>query len=176
LAPGVAWADVRRELVARAGRERVLYVMPNQSLRAQVLRVFDQTFRITGALQAIAVLVAVLGLVTTLTSLILQRAREIGVLRAVGATAGQIRTMVLVESGLLGLIGTLLGCLCGWLLALLLVHVINRQFFGWTIRLDLDPRVFLQAIVLMLATALVAGLVPARLAARRRAAEALRME
>lgn len=176
LAPGAEASTVRRELIARAGADRVLSVMPNQSLRAQVLRVFDQTFRITGALQAIAVLVAVLGLVTTLTSLIFQRTREIGALRAVGAQRGQIRTMVLVESGLLGLTGTLLGCVCGWLLALLLVHVINRQFFGWTIRLDLDPLVFVRAIVLMLAASLVAGLFPARLAARRQPAEALRME
>ncbi len=176
LAPGARVADVRREVVARAGQDRVLYVMPNQSLRRQVLHIFDQTFRITGALQAIAVLVAVLGLVTTLTSLILQRGREIGVLRAVGAARGQVRTMVLVESGLLGLVGTLLGCACGTLLALLLVHVINRQFFGWTIRLDLDPGVYLGAIGLMLGTAILAGFVPARLAARRRAAEALRME
>jgi len=176
LAPGADVSAVRRELIARAGADRVLYVMPNQSLRAQVLRVFDQTFRITGALQAIAVLVAVLGLVTTLTSLILQRSREIGVLRAVGTRRGQIRTMVLVESGLLGLTGTLLGCACGWLLALLLVHVINRQFFGWTIRLDLDPLVFVRAIVLMLAASLLAGIFPARLAARRHPAEALRME
>ncbi|MEO5617897.1 MAG: FtsX-like permease family protein, partial [Candidatus Eisenbacteria bacterium] len=176
LAPGMRWEEARREVIARAGAGRVLYVMPNQSLRAQVLRVFDQTFRITAALQAIAVLVAVLGLVTTLTALILQRGREIGVLRAAGTLRSQVRTMVLVESGLLGLIGTLLGCVCGLVLAMLLVHVINRQFFGWTIRLVLDPWVFVQALVLLVGTAVVAGLIPARLAARRQAAEAVRMD
>jgi len=176
LRPGADREAVRREVVARAGADRVLYVMPNQSLRAQVLRVFDQTFRITSALQAIAVLVAVLGLVTTLTTLILQRGREIGVLRAAGTLRSQVRTMVLVESGMLGLIGTLLGCACGVVLALLLVHVINRQFFGWTIRLDVDPWVFAQTLALLVGTALAAGLIPARVAARRQPAEALRMD
>jgi putative ABC transport system permease protein len=176
LAPGSSPAEIREQVIERAGPGLVLYVSPNQSLRRQVLKVFDQTFQITGALQAIAVLVAVLGLVTTLTTLVLQRGREIGILRAAGALERQIRTMVLVESGLLGLIGTLLGCACGTVLALLLVHVIHRQFFGWTIRLELDPWVYARTFALFLATSLIAGLWPARLAARRVAAESMRID
>jgi putative ABC transport system permease protein len=141
-----------------------------------VLTVFDQTFRITFALQLIAIVVSVLGVTTTLTALILQRGREIGVLRATGALAGQVRKMVLIESGLIGLIGALLGCVAGWALALLLVHVINKQFFGWSIRMTVDPAVFVQAVLLMVAASVVAGLGPARLASDRVAAEAMRMD
>jgi putative ABC transport system permease protein len=140
------------------------------------MRVFDQTFRITYALQAIAVMVAVLGVISTLTALILQRGRDIGVLRAVGALRGQVRKMVLIESGLLGLIGSVLGCMCGMVLSLLLIHVINKQFFGWSIRLYVDPWLFVQASGLMVIAAVLAGLGPARMAATRVAAEAMRVE
>jgi putative ABC transport system permease protein len=61
-------------------------------------------------------------------------------------------------------------------LALLLVHVINRQFFGWTIQLTLEPSVFVQAMLLMTAAATLAGLLPARLAVHRATAAALRTE
>jgi putative ABC transport system permease protein len=84
--------------------------------------------------------------------------------------------MVLVESALIGLIGGLLGCVCGVLLALLLTYVINKQFFGWSVRLTIDPWLFVQAVGLMLLTAMAAGLGPARMAAGRVAAEAMRVE
>ncbi len=174
--PGADVARVRREFVALAGPDLVLHVTPNQDLRRRVLSVFDQTFRITFALQFIAVLVAVLGVVTTLTALILQRGRDIGVLRAVGALRRQVWRIVLIESAILGLLGSLLGCAAGWVLALILVHVINRQSFGWTLRMTVDPLVFAQAVALMVVTAIVAGLGPARYASDRVAAEALRVE
>ncbi|MEO5988791.1 MAG: FtsX-like permease family protein [Candidatus Eisenbacteria bacterium] len=168
--------SVRRAFVALAGPRRVFSITPNQALRERVLTVFDQTFRITFALQLIAVLVAVLGVVTTLTALILQRGREMGVLRATGAMVGQVRKMVLIESGLLGLIGSLLGCGAGFALALLLVHVINKQFFGWSIRMSVDPWVFVQAVVMMVVASVLAGIGPARSAAKRVAAEAMRVD
>ncbi len=174
--PGFTPDQVRSELVKRVPDDILLYITPNQSLRSRVMRVFDQTFRITYALQAIAVMVAVLGVISTLTALILQRGREIGVLRAVGALRGQVRKTVLIESGLLGLIGSLLGCVCGVILSLLLIHVINKQFFGWSIRLYVDPWLFVQASGLMVAAAVLAGLGPARMAATRVAAEAMRVE
>jgi len=83
---------------------------------------------------------------------------------------------VLTESALLGFSGSLLGCGSGLVLALLLVHVINRQFFGWTIQLTLEPGVFTGAVVLMTLTATLAGLLPARIAVAGEAAGALRTE
>jgi ABC-type antimicrobial peptide transport system permease subunit len=84
--------------------------------------------------------------------------------------------MVLVESGLIGLFGAVMGCGCGLGLAMILIHVINRQYFGWTIRVRLEPGVFLEAIPVMVASALLAGIGPARRAATRVAAEAMRMD
>jgi len=172
------WDVERTESLALylAPGPRLLHVTPHRALRARALQVFDQTFQITFALQAIAVLVALLGVVSTLTALILQRGREIGVLRATGARRSQVRAIVLVESGMLGLIGATLGAAAGLVLALLLVHVINRQFFGWTIRFHAEPAVFVQAVALVVVTALVAGLGPARMASGRAAAEAMRTD
>ena len=176
LRPGSDPDAVRERIIGLAGPELLLSVMPSRALRARALEVFDQTFRITYALQAIAILVAVLGVIGTLTALVLQRRREIGVLRAAGARRGQVIEIVMLESGLLGLIGALLGCLAGVVLALILVHVINTQYFGWTIRVRFDPGVFASAVLVMTAAATLAGVSPARLAAGRLAAEALREE
>jgi putative ABC transport system permease protein len=176
LLPGVTSDSVRAAFVRLAGPGRLMHVTPNQTLRKRVLMVFDETFQITWVLQSIAVFVSVLGVISTLTTLVLQRRRELAVLRAAGALRGQVRTLVLVESSVLGAAGSLLGCLAGYVLALLLVHVINRQFFGWSIRMSVDPWVFVRAVVLMTVTATVAGLVPARLAAGRATASALRIE
>ena len=173
---GARTDSVRAAFVRLAGPGRLLHVTPNQQLRRRVLLVFDQTFQITWVLQTIAVFVSVLGVISTLTTLVLQRRRELAVLRAAGALRGQVRTLVLVESGVLGAAGSALGCVAGYVLALLLVHVINRQFFGWSIRMFVDPAVFGRAVVLMTVTATLAGIVPARLAAGRSTAAALRVE
>jgi len=176
LEPGASVSAARAAFLALAGPGRLLHATPYAELRRRVLAVFDETFRITWVLQAIALLVSVLGVVSTLTALVLQRRHELAVLRATGALRAQVRALVLVESGLLGAAGAGLGAVAGLVLALLLVHVINRQFFGWTIRLTLEPAVFIQALLLMTLAATLAGLVPARLAVHRGTAAALRTE
>ncbi len=176
LSPGVTPDEARIRLLNAVPEEIVLYATPNRALRARALRIFDQTFQITYALQGIAILVSVLGIITSLTALIHQRGRELGILRAVGALRRQVVRMVVTESALLGLIGSLLGCICGVALAALLVYVINKQFFGWSIRFYLDPWLFAQTIPEMVVAAALAGIWPARLAASRVAAEAVRAE
>ena len=176
LAPGVDAGHAREAVIAAAGPELSITATPNQVLRRRVLQVFDQTFQVTWALQLIAIVVSVLGVTGTLTALVLQRGAEIASLRAAGARRAQVRTMVLVESGLIGGIGALLGGVAGLALALLLVDVINKQFFGWSIQFTLEPWVFVQAFVVMVVAACLAGLGPARLAAGRGAAQAMRTE
>ena len=176
LTRGAREDSVRAAFVRLAGAGRLLHLTPNQTLRKRVLLVFDETFQITWVLQAVAVFVSVLGVISTLTTLVLQRARELAVLRAAGALRRQVRTLVLVESGVLGAAGALLGCVAGFTLAVLLVHVINREFFGWSIHMAVDPWVFIRAVALMTVTAVLAGLAPARLAASRVTAAALRVE
>jgi len=158
-----------------AGRHELL-ITSNRELRAEVLRIFDQTFAITYALQFIALVVAVLGIVDTLLALILERGRDLGLLRALGASPAQIRRITLWEAGLIGGLSYLIGLGCGILLAAVLILVINRQFFGWTILFTWPGEVFVRSFLLVILAALGAGLFPAHLAARRPPAEALRME
>jgi predicted lysophospholipase L1 biosynthesis ABC-type transport system permease subunit len=88
----------------------------------------------------------------------------------------QVRRIVLIEAGLIGLTGYVIGALCGLVLAALLVFVINRQFFGWSIHLVLQPGIFLQAFALVAVTSLLAGLWPAHHAANRAPADAMRLD
>jgi len=146
-------ADLRRRL---AGREAVS-VQSNRGLRAEVLRVFDQAFAITTALQVLAIVVAFIGVLSALLALQLERAREFGTLRATGMTERQLGALSLLETGLMGAVAGLLSWPAGLALALLLIHVINRRSFGWTIQTTIEPATFLQALGLAVGAALLAG-------------------
>jgi putative ABC transport system permease protein len=112
----------------------VLYT--NSSLRAEVLRIFRQTFAITYALEIIAVIVALIGLALTLISVLWERRDELSTLRAIGFTRSQIARATATEGGAVALAaaagGTVLSLALGWLL----ITVINKQSFGWTLQTD----------------------------------------
>ncbi len=166
-------ADELRALSARFGK---FLVYSNRSLRIRVFEIFDQTFRVTSILQAISVLVAVVGIFLALTTLVAEREREIGVLRAVGASAGQIRGLVLAESGLIGAVASLLGVAAGIVLSFVLTYVINKAFFGWTIQLSFPWLTVLATPLWIVPAALLAGVIPAARAARLEIARAVRRE
>jgi putative ABC transport system permease protein len=175
LAPGAEPETVRRAVLDRLPGAPVM-IVTNGELKREVLRIFDQTFAITYALEIIAVTVALLGLANTLLAGILERQRELAVLRAIGGTPAQIRRLILWESGLLGLAGTVLGVAAGLVLSVLLIAVINKQSFGWTIVFHYEPWVWVEAAGLALLTTLLAGYGPARRAARLPVAEGLQYE
>ena len=166
LAPGADAESVRDELLAAAGADARLLIRTNRTLRAEVLRIFDATFAITWALQAIAVVVAILGVAATLLTLVLERRRELAVLRLAGAGRAQIRRMVVVEAAAIGLLSQGIGLAVGVALSLILIHVINVQSFGWTIQFHLPLGFLAQSTVLIAVTTALAGLYPARVAAR----------
>jgi len=151
-------------------------VIRNHELRQEILEIFDRSFLLTYVLEAIAVLVAILGIVNTLVTAVLERRREFATLRALGASTRQVERLVLWEAAYLGLIGAVLGVVGGLLLALVLIHVINKQSFGWTIQMTVPGGVILQAVGIALTAALVAGYWPARWAARQPVVEGLREE
>lgn len=161
------------ELVGSNGR---LAVVSNAELRAEILAIFDRTFQVTYALEFIAVMIALLGIVNTLLTSVLERQREMATLRAIGASAQQVRRIVLWESFCLGLLGAWLGLVGGGLLSALLIKVINKQSFGWTIQMTIPTGLLVEAVGLALSVALVAGYLPARWAARQIVAEGLRYE
>ncbi len=142
------------------GRYRLL-TLSHQELRRGILQIFDETFALTYALEGVAVVVAVFGIITTFLALIMERERDLALLQAVGASRRQILGMVLVESGLASFLSFLLGAAAGSALSLLLILVINKQAFGWTIQLHWVPGIYWQSLVLVLALGLSAGAYPA---------------
>ena len=147
-----------------------------RELRTLVIKIFDRTFAITYALYVISITIAVLGVVSTLFALVLERRREIGLLRYLGLRARDVRRMVYFEAAFIGILGGVSGVVVGVLLALLLIFVINRQAFGWLIELHMPYDFLAEAVVLVVVAALLAGMYPARVAARIRTTEAVRSE
>jgi putative ABC transport system permease protein len=130
LIPGAEPEAVRAALLAA---NPGLAIYTNVALRGEVLRIFRQTFSITYALEAIGVIVAVVGLALTLVSVLLDRRDELTTLRALGFRRVEIARATAVEGGVLALCATLAGLALSFALGWVLIHVINKQSFGWTL-------------------------------------------
>jgi putative ABC transport system permease protein len=175
LAPEASPENVRAEIAQVSAGRRVL-VFSNRDLRGEALRIFDRTFAITYALEGVAVIVAVMGIAGALLALVIDRRRELGLLRFLGAAPAQVRKLIMVEAGLLGLLATLTGLVLGFALSLILVFVINKQSFGWTIRFHWPIAVLLGALSMVYAATVLAGLYPARVAVQLRPIEVVHEE
>ena len=156
---------VRAEIEKATAGHRVL-MFSNRDLRTEAIRIFDRTFAITYALEAVAVIVAVMGIAGALLALVIDRRRELGLLRFLGAAAGQVRKLILIEAGLLGLLANFAGLALGFALSLILIFVINKQSFGWTIRFHWPVEILLGALTVVYAATVLAGLYPAQVAVR----------
>jgi len=165
LLPG-ANADSVRSAIERVTAGRRVVINSNTRLKANAMKVFDRTFAITYALEAVAVVVAVMGVVGALLALVIDRRREFGLLRFLGASTEQIRKLILVEAGLLGLLANIAGLALGFVLSLLLIFVINKQSFGWTIQFHWPVVVLTGGLLIVYAATVLAGLYPARIAMR----------
>ncbi len=176
LKPGVDQNRARIALEKQFGPKYGAFVVTNAEIRGEVMRIFDQTFTITYALLGVAIVVAVLGIVNTLSALILERTRELALLRAGGFSARELRTMIVLESSLLGLASTVAGLVMGYALSWILINVINKQSFGWTIDFHTPAALIAASLAVTFLSSALAGLVPARLAARIDIAAALKSE
>ena len=163
LNPGVDLPAAQRAIEAALADARV-FVMPNQTLRREAIIIFDRTFAITYALELVAVFVAVVGVAGALLALVIDRRRELSLLRFLGAARGQIRKMILCEAGLIGLLSVAGGMLLGGTLSLVLVYVINKQSFGWSIQFHIPFAILLGALTIIFSATLLAGLYPSRVA------------
>jgi putative ABC transport system permease protein len=175
LKPGVPLEDGRRAVESAIAGRKVL-AFSNRTLREEAIKIFDRTFAITYALEGVAVFVAVMGVAGALLALVIDRRREFGLLRFLGASAPQLRRMILFEAGLLGLLANLAGLVLGFLLSLLLIYVINKQSFGWTIQFHWPIAVLLGALSVVFLATVVAGLYPARIATRLNPIEVIHEE
>jgi putative ABC transport system permease protein len=161
--PGTAVETVRNEIVQAAAQHRIL-IFSNANLRGEAIRIFDRTFAITYALEAVAVVVAVMGVAGALLALVIDRRRELGLLRFLGSSKKQIRKLIVVEAGLLGLLANVAGVILGLAMSLVLIFVINKQSFGWTIRFHWPVAITLGALTGVYVATVLSGLYPAQVA------------
>ena len=165
LAPGTAPATVEAAIQQAAGPELPLDMASTASLRALSLTIFDRSFAVTYYLQAVAIVVGLVGVAASLSAQVLARRKEFGLLAHLGLTRRQVVTLVGLESAAWLLAGTLIGLLLGLAMALVLVKVVNPQSFHWTMPLMVPaPR-----LARLAGTVLAAGVATALWAARRAA-------
>ncbi len=167
--------QVRRGIDAAISGHAVM-VSSNSNLRRGGIAVFDRTFRITYALEAVAVIVAVMGIAGALLAMVIDRRREFALVRFLGGAQSQVRRIVLCEAGLLGLLANGIGLALGTLLSLILIFVINKQSFGWTIQFHWPIALLLAALTGVYIATVLAGLYPARTATRMNPIEVIHEE
>ncbi len=142
-------------------QERPLIFRSNRDLRREVLAIFDQTFAVTRTLQSLALLTAVCGVSLTLLVQSRQRAGELALMRTLGATRHQVFRMFLGEGAAMGGLGLIMGLAGGIGLAALLILVVNRQWFGWTIQPTWPALALLRQAAIVMTATLLAAAVPA---------------
>ncbi len=176
LRPGadpVEFGDAFRAEFAREGR---FSIYRNRELRDRIFEIFDQTFAVTLVLRSIAVGVAAGGVLLALLILAAEREREIGTLRAIGASRAQVVGLFLREAALIGGIASVIGVASGACLAVVLTWVVNKAYFGWTIELSYPLGLLAATPLWIVPVAIIAAILPAWRASVTPPATALRFE
>jgi putative ABC transport system permease protein len=174
--PNVPEADVRKRILETYGTRQRLFVLTNRELRSYVLRLTDQWFGLTYVQIAVAVLVAMLGIVNALTVSITDRRRELGVLRAVGGLRRQIRHTVWMEATAIGVIGLALGLVLGAVQLYYSMEIARRDLIGFDMGYAYPIQTAFVLAPVILCAAFLAALAPAESAVRGSLVEALEYE
>jgi putative ABC transport system permease protein len=171
---GISAGDAQRAVRARLANSTGIEMATTGEVRAASLALFDRTFAVTYALELAAIAIGLIGVSVSFSAQALARRREFGVLRHIGMTRRQIAVMLGLEGAIMSALGVAFGVATGWAISLILVHVINRQSFHWSMELDL-PAIPLAAlsIFIVMASALTA-VVSARAAMREEVVRAVR--
>lgn len=167
---------VRDEIVRRFGHERQLFVLPSGEFKDEIRKVIDQGFAVNHAINIITLLIACLGIIVTLLASVLERTREIGILRSIGMMRNQVSRLVVVESMLLGVMGGLLGSATGIVIGWMSLEGFLKSDYGASMQYHIDVTAILWAMALSTLLAALAGLYPARQAAKTNIVEALSYE
>lgn len=160
----------------RATAPLAIEARSNRDLKRFSMVIFDRTFRVTGVLRSLALVVAALGIAAALAALELERSRHFALLRALGTTRAGVARLALAECALLGFVSGAAALPLGAALSAILIGVVQRRSFGWSFPLELPARPFVESLALAVGAALVSGALAALRVARRPPAEALREE
>ena len=161
LRPGVTPAQAMDAIRGLPGGAQLDMAEPGE-IRELSLRIFDRSFAVTYAMEAVAVLVGLFGLSSSLGAIVLARRREFGVLRHLGLTRGEIRAMLAAEGGLLALLGAAAGLATGTAMSLVLIHVVNRQSFSWSMELHYPWMLLGSLVLILLALAVLTAILSGR--------------
>ncbi len=173
LAPGGDRARLRRAIRAIPGGGTLELAEPGE-IRALSLKIFDRTFAVTYALEAAAVVIGLFGLSASFGALVLARRREFGMLRHLGMTRGQIGAMLAAEGAMVAALGLAVGLALGWLISLVLIHVVNRQSFHWSMEVHMPWAELAAFVALMLVLATLTAVASGRRAMGGEAVRAVR--
>jgi putative ABC transport system permease protein len=165
LEPGADMQAVIAEIKAAYGDKYQLFVSTHRELRDAVVKIMEQSFVVNYAVEIVAIVVAIFSVINTLLASVLDRTREIGVLRAIGATQTQIQRIVLLEAATMGLLGGLLGLFAGTIMAYHHVVYNTKVLTGWTFQFFYPYEVALYALIAAVLLCLAAGYGPAKQAA-----------
>jgi putative ABC transport system permease protein len=176
LSRGSEVPDVKRRILEKYAGTRQVFVLTNRDLKAYILRITDQWFSLATVQIAVAVLVAILGIVNTLTVSITDRRRELGVLKAVGGRHGQIRRTIWLEAITIGLLGLALGYTLGAINLYYILQIVHHDIAGLRLDYQFPVTVTLALVPTMLSAAFIAAIWPAESAVRGSLVEALEYE
>jgi putative ABC transport system permease protein len=172
---GYEEAEVESRIDQQLGKRYQLVLELNQSLRQRAFALLDQAFFMFDVLAVIAITVASLGVVNTLTMSVFERTREIGMLRATGLTRGQVLRMILAEAAMIGLVGGVLGLLLGVTLTRIFLLGMTAMS-GYSLTFIMPLAGMLISLLIALVVSQAAALLPAMRAARTRILEAIQFE
>ena len=176
LKPGASQEAVKTEVLRKFSSQRRVFVLFNRDMKDYILKVTDQWFGMTTVQTAVAVLVAILGIVNSLTVSINDRKRELGVMRAVGGLRMQIRRTIWLEALAIAAIGLILGVASGLAQQYYQLIMIARDISGIAVDFVFPWKVFGVIVPVIFGSAYLAALAPAEAAVRSSLVEALEYE
>ena len=165
LEPGADMAKVIQTIKADYGEKYRLFVSTHRELKDAVVRIMEQSFVVNYAVEIVAVIVAIFSVINTLLASILDRSRELGVLRAIGATQAQVRRIIVMEAGWMGVLGALLGLLTGSIMAYHHVVYNTKVLTGWTFQFYYPYGIAALTVLLSVVLCAIAAYWPAKQAA-----------
>lgn len=174
--PGTDIEALRRTVLETLGRKHLIKVLTVPETLAYHQGMVDRAFAFTYAIQLLVVAVTLAGIFDLLTTQIIERRREIGVLRVMGAEEPRLARAIRLEAGVIGLSGALLGVVLAIGTSLLWVHANFRILLGYILQHHFAALTALWCVLLAATVAIVAGHLAARGALRQPALEALRYE
>ena len=165
LEPGADPRRVIQTIKDNYGEPYQLFISTHGELKNAVVHIMEQSFVVNYAVEIVAIVVAIFSVINTLLASIVDRTREIGVLRAIGATQGQVRRIVVMEAAWMGLLGAVLGLSAGSIMAYHHVAFNTKLLTGWTFQFYYPYGIAALSIVAAVMLCCVAGFGPAKQAA-----------